>query len=153
VPSIFASVPGRVVRVPVSYPGVRATMRFSEEFGYRTHGCIITEAAIDQNGNFQVLNTVSDLLYIDSFGDDPAEITVNGYAFLETCAGDEIATSGIDGALNYYEQNRLGKRQQPVVLLFGSKKFQGFLVASRVRMSNPEAGLGDFSMKFLTLPQ
>ena len=151
-PSLFASVPGQVVRMPTSYPAITATMQFSDptsRFDYTTLGCVLTEAAIRQRGNFQVLHSVGELVYIDVFGDEVSAVSVSGIAFLQTC---ETKSNGIDNFLDYYKNNRLAARKTPVKMLFGTTLFQGFLSDSELKIANPEMGLGLFSMQFLTLP-
>lgn len=150
--SLFASVPGKVVRMPTTYAAPRTTMQFSDtaQFNYITLGCILTKAAVKQRGNFQVLQSVGDLIYFDTFGDEVAAVAVSGLAFLDTC---EAGASGVDNFLNYYNSNRMAARNTPISMLFGSTLFQGFLAESELEISDPEMGLGMFSMQFITLPQ
>ena len=136
--------------MPVSYGSPYVTMRLAKPFDYKTLGCVILEAGIDQGGNYQILTSVSDLINIDIFGDEPATVTMSGLAFLQTCDG---VPNGVDAFLDYYNTNKLSAQEKPVTIIFGtSQKFSGFLTQSNCRIADPEIGLGHFNMKFMALP-
>lgn len=143
---VFSAKPGSVCRIDSQRPAVP----FHINFGWTTVKCIVTQAAVEQQGNFQFLHTIDDMIYVYVFGDRIGELLISGVCFGDSCPNDGI--SGMDDALAYYKDNRIANRATPVKIMFGQQLFQGFLTANRVEVARPELILGQYLMRFNTFP-
>jgi hypothetical protein len=149
---IFTNVPG-VVTVLATNAGdnpFRMTIDGFPEDGSQS-GIIITELAIQRHGNFQFLHTLKDLVYVYSFGERIGSIRASGLAFAQLCNG----TEGLPAVLEYYENNRLEARVDPISIVIGtsaSGRFRGFLTELNADVSRPEARIAQFGLQFHALP-
>lgn len=110
---------------------------------------IITQAAIDQNDNFQFLHTLYDTIYVYIFGTRIGELVVSGMAFAETCwAGSD----GPGEVLETYQNERIASKGQPVVVVFGGSSFRAFLTGSNVQITDAERNLGQWSYRLSVPP-
>jgi hypothetical protein len=148
---IFTHAVGMVSRITSDRPVVPLRINFEQG---ENRNFIITQAGINQSGNFQFLHTLQDMLYIYVFGDRVSEIQVSGIAFAGICgaSGDR---SGIAEILDFYRFNKISSRPTPVLLRFGDQQhvFQSFLTGCQVEVSRPEINLGQFFLRFHAAPQ
>lgn len=145
--SIFSHAAGMVSRVSPDRPAVPFTVDFGQGVG---RSFIVTQAAVSQQGNYQFLHTLQDMIYVYVFGDRISELQVSGIAFAATCWGRQ---SGMADVLDFYRDNRISQRESPVKIRFGERTFPGFLTGSQVEVSRPEVTLGQFFLRFHSFPQ
>lgn len=142
--AVFSAAPGMVVKIDSGRMAVPFHIGL-EDFGARN--TIATQIGITAEGNQQFLHTIGDFIYLYTFGDRIAELTVGGIAFAGACRG---GPSGSDGVLDYYIQNRTAVRARPIGIQFGQKAFAGFLTGLQLNMNDPEMQLGQFFLRFHT---
>lgn len=153
---IFSHAVGMVSRVPSSRPTVPMRINF-EQGG--NNNFIVTQASINQSGNYQFLHTLQDMLYIYVFGDRISEIQVSGITFAGMCGGSRSsagrARSGTAEILDFYKKNKVSARADPVLVRFGDQQhvFQSFLTGCQVDVSRPEVMLGQFVFRFHAAPE
>jgi hypothetical protein len=112
-------------------------------------GVIFTELAIQRHGSFQFMHTLRDLVYVYSFGERVGQIRASGMAFARMCSGIE----GLSTVMDYYENNRLERRADPISIVVGTtSRFRGFLTELNTDIARPEARLAQFGMQFHALP-
>jgi hypothetical protein len=112
-------------------------------------GVIFTELAIQRHGSFQFMHTLRDLVYVYSFGERVGQIRASGMAFARMCSGIE----GLSTVMDYYENNRLERRADPISIVVGTtSRFRGFLTELNTDIARPEARLAQFGLQFLALP-
>jgi hypothetical protein len=149
---IFSNLPGIVAVVGAR--GANNPLRISiddfPETGQQG-GAVLTEIAVNRNGNYQFLHTMQDVVHVYSFGERIGDFRAAGLALARTCDGVE----GLTTVLEYYEQNRLERRSRPISLVIGtsgSGRFRGFLTGVHVDIARPEAAVTQFGLQFHTLP-
>lgn len=151
--TIFPTAPGRVVRLRTNKTAVPFAFAMNPDVGFGTQKCIVTQAAIEQQGIYQFLHTFDDFIYVYTFGDRISELQISGVAFLGTCDDKSPNSgSGIESILDYYQKNRIAVRNSNVRALFGRKAFTGFLTGSRVELSRPEMAMGQFFLRLHVIP-
>lgn len=153
---IFSHAVGKVSRVASDRPVVPLRINF-EQGG--NNSFIVTQASINQSGNYQFLHTLQDMLYIYVFGDRVSEIQVSGVTFAGMCGGSRSMTgssrSGTSEILDFYKRNKVSARAQPVLVRFGDQQhvFQSFLTGCQVEVARPEVMLGQFFLRFHAAPE
>jgi len=119
---------------------------------FRTFRCIITEAGVKQAGNFQMLHSISDFIHVYVFGDRIGELVVSGICFGSFCGDAPGTPSGIEMAMSYSRNNRLGARGTPALIAVGGSAnaaiFVAFLVGGEMKVINPETPVGQFAWQF-----
>lgn len=154
-PTIFSHAVGVVSRVRSDRPVVPLRINFEQG---ENRNFIVTQASINQSGNYQFLHTLQDMLYIYVFGDRISEIQVSGIAFAGSCspsAVNRFGTSGVSEILTFYKQNKISTRPRPVLIRFGDQQhvFQSFLTGCQVEVARPEVALGQFFLRFHAAPE
>lgn len=146
--SIFTHAAGMVSRVSTGRPAVP----FRVDFGAgKNRAFIVTQAAISQQGNYQFLHTLNDMIYVYVFGDRISELQISGIAFAQTCWG---GTNGMDEVLDFYRENRIARRESPCKIRFGAadRAMWGLLTSCQVEVTRPEITLGQWFLRFHVLP-
>lgn len=165
-PSIFQTRPGVAVAFP-SVEDVPIPIAFDGWSGstFPQYKSIITQMAIERNGNYQFLHTLKDLIYVYVFGERIGTITISGISFAGSCQpatsgrGSRARTdtkTGIEHILEYYEQNSIARRSTPITIQIGantSGHFTGFLTNLRVNILQPEARMAQFAFQFQSFPR
>lgn len=146
---IFSVSPGHVVavRMPDAAP---MAISLDGWGGFQTRRSIVQSISITTQGNFQFLHTLRGFVYVYVFGERMGELTLSGLSFAGMCDGGN--SSGLMQVINYYDQYRVSKTGQPVSVWIASAGFRGFLIGSKFDIVNPEAGIGNFSLQFKTIP-
>lgn len=112
---------------------------------------IITQAALVENGNYQLAHSLSDTIYLYVFGDRMGELRVSGMAFSKLCIGDE--ETGVEQAIRNYRDNRIAVRSSPVIVSYGSNNpFRAFLTGMSIDLVDPERMLAQWSYRFEAFP-
>jgi hypothetical protein len=165
-PDLFSSGPGRVVQLvgPTLPMSIRITSGHNNNLydqwrGFTGFKSIITGLSINGQSGYQILHTLNQFLYIYSFGERAADLTITGLSFLANChdplsAGGWLAVpTGLDHLINFYRRNRLSWRGAPLAITIGAfTTLYGFLVAMRADMNDTVSGISQFSLAFKCPP-
>jgi hypothetical protein len=151
---LFNNQPGKVIAL--TGPTIMADNPFRVLIGYfpedaTKSGILLTELAIQRHGNYQMLHTLKDLVYVYSFGERVGQIRASGLAFTQACDDFE----GVLNLTDYYENNRLENRSEPLSIVFGNgsnSQFRSFLVEMNISIAQPELRIAQFGLQFITLP-
>lgn len=165
-PTVFVTRPGFAIRLPEDIPsamlltvgGAGGNLATSNVGSFATHKSVITELAIQQQGNYQFLHSLQDLIYVYVFGERIGEIRIAGLSFAGTCAGGVASPgmTGIEHILQYYDQSRISATGQPYQIVIGATgqgRARGFLVDINVHVDRPEARLARFGLRFKAFKQ
>lgn len=109
---------------------------------------IITQVAVNQQGNYQFLHTINSQIFVYVFGDRISELQVSGVAFGNPCTGG----TGFDNVLRGYGENKISISASPAVVVIGNFRFQSFLTGSSLDIVDAETQLGQFSYRFHSFP-
>lgn len=149
-PDIFVPNENRVLRVVCSNEVAPAHIRIrSSKDGYLDAAgeAIITGVTLDQSTQHQFAQSLTNVTYLYTFGDQIANITVTGMAFPEVC---DSGTVGLDWALDFYARNKVsaavGTSVPVVEITIGSRVLTGFLVASSIQLSDASTRIGMFTL-------
>lgn len=146
--TFISTAPGKVVRVNTGRPSIPFSISLP---GFPTGQAIVTNAQIQQAGNFQFLHTLQDFIFVYIFGDRIGQLSIQGIAFLDSCAS---GGAGLESMIRFYNRNRIAFRPQPVRVGFGNIPFEGFLTAGQFQAEdNGSVGsLGRFALSIQTFP-
>jgi len=151
----FAHKRGSVKRLESQDPNSDGTLPFTiqiEDMGIRpgeSPNLIVTQAATNENGNFQFLHTLNETIYVYVFGDRIGELQVSGVAFGTPC---DDSPNGINEIIRAYRRNRLSERGGPVTVSFGSTPYRGFLTGINVDVADAERQLAQWALRFHSFP-
>lgn len=117
---------------------------------------LITDVAIQEQGNYQFLHTLGNHIYLYVFGDRIGQLGVSGVSFWSRSAGGGCDNNpmdlGIIRVLNWYRQNRIVKRESPIIMTLGTRAFQAFLVGFRCSKINLDLRQFQFHLDLALLP-
>jgi hypothetical protein len=113
---------------------------------------IITQAAIQQSGNYQFLHTIGETIYVYIFGDKIGELRVSGVAFMQSCGRSGAQGTGMQQVLLEYERSKLSALASPVFVNFGDVPFRGFLTGMQLEVADAETNIGQWAFRFNTFP-
>ena len=146
-PGTFVAIPSSTdVPVPLIFDGWRGA------YGFKS---LVTQMAINRQGNFQFMHSLRDLIYTYVFGERMGQILISGISFADQCPG-LTPKSGIEYVLEYYEMNRLGRRPTPVTIQLGTTpagRFIGFLTGLQVNLQQAETRMATFGLTFAAFPR
>jgi len=153
---IFQTQPGVAVAfrtegdipVPVSFDGWSGRQFFVQK-------SIITQMAIEREGNFKFVHTLKDLIHLYVFGEKIGRIRVAGLSFSDICPGNGTKT-GIERVAEYYDRNSIARRPTPINIQIGttpSGNFVSFLTRLSVNIIQPESRIAQFGLEFSAMPQ
>jgi hypothetical protein len=120
--------------------------------GFTVQKSIITRVTVSQQGNYQFLHTLGNDVYIYVFGDRIGEVTISGLAFPVDCdkSGSPL---GAELIFDWYKDNRVAKRVQPVTITIGLKTIiQGFVTSLTLDTVDPATGVVQWNMQMVVLP-
>lgn len=149
-PDIFATTPGGVYEFSVGQSALPFTVKVGSGVNYASLKGVVTSIGIQQQSNFQFLHTLRNLIYVYVFGERIADLTVGGTVFLSPCG-----TAGQTGwklMYDFYEANRISRRETPVDVVIGGIPFRAFLVGLGLSANDPANVVGQFSLSFKYLP-
>lgn len=112
---------------------------------------IVTQAGVDQNGNFQILHPAEDQIFVYVFGRRISELYVAGVAFATPCDG-QPNIPGTDVVLDFWEANRIDVREEPVIVSLGNRSFRSLLTGCKVDIADPETQLAQFMFRMHCFP-
>lgn len=114
-----------------------------------TTRAIITQAGINENGNFQFLHTLNETIYAYVFGDRIGELQIGGVCFAHPC---DDQPSGMKQVIDAYRDKKISRSGRPALVSFGETDYKGFLVGMTIDIMDPERILGQWAFRFNTFP-
>lgn len=151
-PTIFSVRPGLAVAIrDRALAGAPMRLDLDDWGGYPQRTAIITGISVAKAGNYQFLHTLRGFIYVYVFGERIGDLILQGITFTGQCPGG--GENGFDGVVDYYEQNAIAFRDDPVGVEIASSGFLAFLTAAKVDIVNPKAGLGQFTLKMNAVPR
>lgn len=116
---------------------------------------IVTDAAVRLRGAHQFLHAFDDTIYAHSYGNRIGELRVSGIAFFSLCdqgSEDNVAGTGLDDVVDFYERNKLGAKNVAVSVQLGSWFYRCMLIECNVgAAAGGQASLGNFTLQFAVL--
>lgn len=153
--TFFNSVPGQiaaladndgVVGLPVVVDGIQGSW-------FPSFKSILTGVQVGLDTNAQFLHTLSNIIYVYSFGDRISQLQITGLSAIADC--NFGALSGLEQVIGYYQQNRIAVRSTPIQVALGvspAGRFTGFLTSMHADLINPEFSVAPFQMQFTIFP-
>jgi hypothetical protein len=111
-------------------------------------GVLITNIAYSQRTNTQFQQSLENIIYAYSFGDQPGDLTISGFAFFRTCDSG----NGISNLLKFYKDKRISNNFDKITVTLADEVINGYLIAMTLNTSDPSAGIHSFSLLLKTLP-
>jgi len=148
--AVFSSGAGQVKKLSLGRASpIVAPFKIDFEDNRRTF--IVTHVAIRRAGNFQLLHSIDEAIYVYVFGQRAGEMKISGVAFVSMCDSE---SSGINDTLQYYDDNNLADRKTPVMAKIGDvPAFRAMLTACTVEVLTGDFHLGQYSFEFTTFPR
>lgn len=113
------------------------------------NGALITSITNEQQTRTQFQQSLDNLIYVYSFGDQMGSLQVSGLAFPRVCAD---SSNGISNLLKFYEQNRVSRALSRIRLTFANEVINGFLIGCSLSTEDPASGAHSFRLLLRTLP-
>lgn len=152
-PVLFAGQVGKVIAL--EDPSVAGELQIVRIPGFPTFNsskCLITRMDLNAEENFQLATSLGASIYIYSFGGKPGTVVVSGVSLGGgSCAGGS-GKHGLESIANYYTQNRLSARKTELEVRLNTLAVRAFLVGMQASLSDPERGVGQFSLRLVYLP-
>ena len=143
---MFPVAAGRIVQLPGN--GVPMGLSLEGWAGFSFMSCLLTSAGLHEQCNVQFFHTLRDFIYVYSFGDRLADMTVGGYAATAQPCGQGTTNSatGFEKSVLYWRTNRLARRGQALTITIGTQlRFSAFLIAAKFSHEDPATGLARFA--------
>jgi hypothetical protein len=147
---IFETQPGYAVQIASVNGGNPLSLSVAGFGDAPQSRAIITQVSLRRGENVQFVHSLSDLIYVYSFGEHVGQITAAGIAFVGMCEG---GGPGIDYVNDWYDRNRVDNNPTPLPLLIGLTPFRGYLTDLEADVARPDTRLASFGLHFRTLPQ
>lgn len=149
--AIFSTSAGKVNRLTLGGRKSPIVAPFKIDFEDNRKTFIVTHVAVRRAGNFQLLHSIDEAIYVYVFGNRAGELKISGVAFVEMCDSE---SSGILDALQYYDNNNLATRKTPVMVKLGDvPAFRAMLFDCTVEVLTGDFHLGQYSFQFTTFPR
>lgn len=133
--------------------GSVSVVRTEPSISYVTEKSIITRMTLSHKGNFQLLHTMGNDIQIYVFGDRIGSITISGLSMAYDCTSDD-GRHGFEKILEWYQNNRLAARRDPVIVTIGSNTvINGFVAGVTGDVVDPSTRLVQYGLQLLTLPE
>lgn len=160
---IMGGTPGRVVALVD--PSTPSTASFKGPLdvegwaGFSSFNSILTRCLVSSQCNYQFLHTFGGRIYAYSFGDRIGTIGLSGLAFQERVfksssggSPQSDPTPGIAKVLQFYNENRLAKRQEAMTITFAGIALKGMLTNFNADVADPENRVFQFDMQLALIP-
>lgn len=119
--------------------------------GFTARRCILLGMRISEQGNYQFLHSLKNVIHVDTFGDRIGEMTLSGLAFPGDCTNEQ-AESGIAGLRDYYKAHRLYQHRNPLAVQLGKASFLAFLTSVLIDIQDARAGITQFNLQLFVQP-
>ncbi len=122
--------------------------------GFSSFNSILTRCMVSSQGNFQFLHSFGGSIYTYSFGDKIGTIGLSGLAFQKRCGDDGGGgnMAGIKHALDFYNTNRIAKRESAMTVTFAGTALKGMLTSFNADVANAENMIFQFDMQLALIP-
>lgn len=97
----------------------------------------------------QFQQSLENVLYVYSFGDQMGNMTLRGMAFPRQC---DAESNGIAELLKFYKEYRVSKSGSRIRLTFADEVINGFLVGLALTTVDASSGLHSFTLLIKTIP-
>ena len=111
-------------------------------------GTIVTQAGIQQAGNFQFLHTLNDAIFVYVFGDRIAQLRISGFAFADDC--DKL--NGMFNVLSSYDRLKISNQARPITVNYGGESFECFVTGMHISVDDPEFLRGQWTFVLHSFP-
>lgn len=143
---------GRAIAVQDPHTeGTLSLLTLDPTLTWDTHKTIITRVSTSESGNFNALHTIGNDFYVYVFGDRIGQITISGLALSENCAVND-GVHGIEKVTEWYRQNKLANRLEPVVISIGRTPIEGFLIGCTSDIVDPGTRIASFNLSLMAPP-
>lgn len=147
--SIFTESVGKVVAIDGDTSMASITPPL-DGLSFESQGAIITRLAISEECSQQFMHTLGKFIYVYTFGDRMGMAQISGLAFSEQCQG----SGGIDRVRDYYKENRLSTKSEPLMITIGSgTTVEAFLVKFTADTADPASKVFQFDLQFALIPE
>ena len=120
--------------------------------GFNQMKAIFTRVGVAEQGSYQFLHTLGRNIYLYVFGDRIAGLTLTGVAFFDNCINAD-AKIGIAHVIQWYRQNRVAKRAEPILVTIDpGTTFEAYLLSVRGQTINTAQRLYQFSLSMAAIP-
>ena len=151
--TLFVTHPGQVVAF-TEIGALPLTVFLEGWQSFPAFRAAITQISGQSMGSFQFLHTLKQFIYVYVFGERIGEMTIGGMLFSESCTGGGAQT-GVEQIADYYNRFRIARYGTPLTIQIGtsgSARVRGFLTGMRIDVTDPQHQLGQFALRFNTLP-
>jgi len=150
--AIFGTAPGTGSRV-YTIPGASTPAVINVPGLTRSSTLAITSVGFGQDANVQFMQSLRKMIYVYSFGERMGTVEISGVAFYRLCDPVVIGQTGIKAILNYYKDNSVSRRSDPLTVTLGQEKISGFLRSIRSTFQDPARGVIGFTLILSTMPE
>lgn len=149
-PTFFGGGPiGRTVGCDDTHAeGTTVFVKTSPNITWNAQRSIITRVTVAYQGNFQFLHTIGNDVYVYVFGDRIGQITISGLS-LTSCDGGQ---HGFEKMLQWYGENRLAVRKQPIEVWVGNTPIKGFVAGITGDVIDPSTRIVQYGLQLAVLP-
>lgn len=147
---VFSRSPGAVFR----YDGQIAPISISIEGFGPSLRCALLSIGVGGEANAAITNSLKKTVYVYTMGEKPGTIELSGIVFpTQTCAILRGRLTGFEKIRTYYQTYNVSANGAPVIVTIGKTVIEGFLMRWRCNISQPETGVGAFSLIMMTPPE
>lgn len=148
---IFPNRPGRAIGIPLgeSLPGSLRVLTGGNRFNTNV---IFTGLDGEQSSNVQFQQSLSNAIYVYSFGDRMGQFTIRGVAFSGNCSGGGSRT-GVENILRYYSRYGVGNNNTTVEIRLGTTPIVGFLTGVQIGTADAQFRSYNFTLRINSIPQ
>lgn len=116
---------------------------------------IITRIAVSQATSDQFVHAVGGTIYVYSFGDRIGQMILSGICFAVGCDDSGDNEHGGQKMMQYYHQNKLSVRRDPVTMLLGNGKdaIKGFIRGFDLDTMDHTQRLLQYTLTLAVLPE
>lgn len=149
---LFQSKRGRVVRLEDPAAQCQTQLySLDPDISFDASASIVTRFTMSQQVNVQFLHTMGAHVYVYVFGDRIGSISLSGLSFACVC---DQSQSGAEAAFEWYKQNRVSKRREPVKVTIGNATpVEGFVTGFTEDVVDPATNLVQWGVNIVTLPE
>ncbi len=120
---------------------------------FQTHLSVITSVGFSRRENKQFANSIGRTIYLYVFGEQPGQIQIDGLSFMKNCERAGETQHGIEKLNEWYEDNRLSQRRQPLRLTIGAKGLDAFLHGIDYRINDGVSFTASWTLHLDAMPE
>ena len=113
-------------------------------------GAIITRVSYEQKTNSQFQQSLDNIIYVYSFGDQMGNLAVSGIVFPRICSSP--SDNGIHNLMKFYREQRVSRAVTNVKVMFGNETIRGYLVGMGLDTLDTADGTHRFVLQLKTIP-